>query len=236
MLQDLPEDVRNRLYLIHIAEAKAKASGLQYARAGVEHTLDLGVGVHVHRSAAAVLLMLRETDMFRHFSTAQATELLLLSHMRKYATGEFLCKSGTAGTEFFIVLEGIVQVEIQAKTSSIGEPSEVVKQLSTGDYLGEVALLHDGIRTASAKAITPTQCVVLDSDSFEYLLDTHPGLRDRFEKLSTMRSNKASHAISSNSVLGKLTASQSTHLQVRSTFDARDCSSRNPQHHLARSR
>mmetsp|Transcript_916 Transcript_916/g.2529 ORF Transcript_916/g.2529 Transcript_916/m.2529 type:complete len:1171 (-) Transcript_916:46-3558(-) len=40
-LQALPEEVKERLCLIHISEKDAKSSGLRYARTGVEHTIVL---------------------------------------------------------------------------------------------------------------------------------------------------------------------------------------------------
>lgn len=77
-----------------------------------------------------------------------ARKLVALTHLRHYRAGEFLFREGETGVAGALIVAG--EVEIQA-----GERSLVT--LGAGDFFGEVALLEDAPRTASAQAATDVQ-------------------------------------------------------------------------------
>jgi hypothetical protein len=75
---------------------------------------------------------------------------------RKLDAGEALCQQGDAGRELFLILDGIVDVEVDG---------EEVAELGPGTLIGEMALLGDGKRTASVYATTPARVVVVPPDA-----------------------------------------------------------------------
>jgi len=82
--------------------------------------------------------------------------------------GTVLMTEGRAGREFFIILEGTVAV------TKGGNP---LATLRAGDFLGEIALVDNGPRTATATAVTACRLLVLAHREFDSLLDKHADVR-----------------------------------------------------------
>lgn len=74
--------------------------------------------------------------------------------IRKAARGETLVEQGEPGKELFLLLDGVLTVEVD------GEP---IAELGPGSILGERALIEDGIRTSTLRATTPARVAVADS-------------------------------------------------------------------------
>lgn len=110
-LSALPEDVKKRLYIIHIATASAEGSEFKLARAGVDNTIEIPISTYEYATSAAILQLLRSTDIFRHFSISQASDLLQLCRHQIYKAGEYVCKAGDLGDRFFVVLSGFCRVQ-----------------------------------------------------------------------------------------------------------------------------
>jgi CRP/FNR family transcriptional regulator len=90
---------------------------------------------------------------------AKATEDL------EVAAGKVLCREGSIGHEFFVIVEG--EVEIVQKGKSIGTRR-------APDFIGEIALIENVRRTATVTATTPLRLFVLTRQSFWGLVERHP--------------------------------------------------------------
>jgi predicted acylesterase/phospholipase RssA/CRP-like cAMP-binding protein len=84
--------------------------------------------------------------------------------------GETLFAAGEAGDCLYVVLYGRLMAE------RVGEAGarEVLGEIARGESVGELALLTDGPRMASVRAIRDTELVRLSRDSFQRLVVTHP--------------------------------------------------------------
>lgn len=71
--------------------------------------------------------------------------------MRRVGVGESLVRQGDRGTELFLLLDGILTVEVD------GEP---VADVGPGAILGERALLEGGSRTSTLRAAVPCRVAV----------------------------------------------------------------------------
>src|SRR6266516_906382 len=76
---------------------------------------------------------------------------------RRLGDGETLTEQGAEGNELYLLLDGVLAVEID------GEP---VAEVGPGALLGERALL-EGTRTATLRATTPARVVVVPADAIE---------------------------------------------------------------------
>jgi CRP-like cAMP-binding protein len=74
--------------------------------------------------------------------------------------GKVLTEKGKSGGDFFIILQG--QAEVDADQGK--------RTLGPGDFFGEIALIDDGPRTATVKAVTPMRCLVLGHEQFRDVL------------------------------------------------------------------
>ena len=90
-------------------------------------------------------------------------------------TGQVLITEGQAGCEFFIVLEGEVEVR---------QGDRVIATRRAGEYVGEIALLDRRPRTATVVATTPVSVEVLSQREFVSLLAQAPELSEHI--LATM--------------------------------------------------
>lgn len=75
--------------------------------------------------------------------------------------GDTIIQQGDPGDNFYIIEAGEAEVVKQ------GEP---IKQLSKGDYFGELALLDDAPRAASVRALTKLKVATLGKEGFQRLL------------------------------------------------------------------
>lgn len=76
---------------------------------------------------------------------------------RQYNTGDVIVTQGRGGEGFFVVVSGGADA---IRERSDGE-RVVVNKFGPTDFFGELALLDDGLRTASVVATEPTRCLAL---------------------------------------------------------------------------
>jgi hypothetical protein len=77
---------------------------------------------------------------------------------QRLGEGEALVEQGDEGRDLFLVLDGVLDVEVDGET---------VAQVGPGALLGERALLEGGVRTATLRAATPVKVAVVDPETVE---------------------------------------------------------------------
>jgi CRP-like cAMP-binding protein len=77
---------------------------------------------------------------------------------RRLQAGRTLVRQGEQGQELFLLFDGVLQVEVD------GQP---VTQVGPGAILGEMALLQEGRRTATLRAVTPCRVAVVPRDQID---------------------------------------------------------------------
>jgi CRP-like cAMP-binding protein len=84
----------------------------------------------------------------------------------KVDAGKVLVSEGSAGSEFFIIVDGKARVTRRGKK---------VAELGPGDFFGDLALLDRAPRNATVVAETPMEVLVLGQREFAALIDEVPG-------------------------------------------------------------
>ncbi len=82
----------------------------------------------------------------------------------RVAPGEWILREGEPATSMFLVRSGRVEVVRE------GPPETMIRVLRRGAALGELALLSEGVRSASARARHHTELLALDRAAFERLI------------------------------------------------------------------
>jgi CRP/FNR family cyclic AMP-dependent transcriptional regulator len=113
---------------------------------------------------------LRRVPFFRHIPRKEYGRLFQALVKRHYEAGDVLFKEGDVGRALFILEWG--QIEILRKNAA-GKPMRLAL-LDSGDYFGEISLLDDQPRTASAVAVTPSRVYLLYRTELESLLEYAP--------------------------------------------------------------
>jgi hypothetical protein len=75
--------------------------------------------------------------------------------IRKLKSGEALVEQGQSGNELFLLLDGVLSVDVDGKA---------LAEVGPGAVLGERALLEGGKRTATLRALTPARVAVASAD------------------------------------------------------------------------
>jgi len=113
---------------------------------------------------------LQRISLFQGISRREFGHLFQSLVVRPYAPGEILFHEGDVGRALFILESG--HVEISCKSAS-GEMRRIAV-LNPGDYFGEMALLDDRPRTATAAAMEPVRVHLLYKADLEKLVRTVP--------------------------------------------------------------
>ncbi|MDP1825669.1 MAG: cyclic nucleotide-binding domain-containing protein [Archangium sp.] len=101
---------------------------------------------------------------------------------RALQPGELLLEENTPGDALYVVLEGALQVTRRSPSGI-----QVLGEVRRGEHLGELALLDDAPRTASATATEPTRALVITRASFEACLAHAPGAAHTLGRLREYR-------------------------------------------------
>jgi CRP/FNR family transcriptional regulator, cyclic AMP receptor protein len=86
--------------------------------------------------------------------------------------GFHLVDQGTFAHEFFVLLEGAVEVR---------KDDQHLTDLGPGDFFGEIALVGRDRRTATVTATTPVRAIVMHSREFGAMRGAMPAVCDRIQ-------------------------------------------------------
>jgi len=109
--------------------------------------------------------VLASTPLFSALNARELRQVLQVTEVEQYIDRQMIVREGEQGEQLYIVLSG--QVEVMRS----GAP---VARLDPGEHFGEMALIRNQPRSASARAMGPTQLMVIHrKDFFEILRTEH---------------------------------------------------------------
>lgn len=110
---------------------------------------------------------------FKGLKDEELREIADLTEIRAYPPGYVLCQEGAHENVFYIIVEGNV---IITKKIADEEAERVLRIGGKGDLVGEMALIQNAPRAATARATT--ECVVLEMEKrdFETILSRSPAM------------------------------------------------------------
>ena len=126
---------------------------------------------------------LKRAPLFEDLSRKELVHLARVCDDLEVRPGKVLCKEGQMGREFFVIVDGKVQVTRKGR---------LLATLSGGDFLGEIAVVSDMPRTATATAETPVRLFVLTGRDFRVVLDDNPTVERKVLRALARRLAEAS--------------------------------------------
>jgi CRP/FNR family cyclic AMP-dependent transcriptional regulator len=112
--------------------------------------------------------LLEAVPLFAGVSAAGLEELGGIADEVDVRAGTVLTHEGYREGFFFVIVSGSVRIERGGRT---------INTLGPGDFLGEIALLDGGPRTATATAETECRLLSMTYQMFHELLDNAPDIR-----------------------------------------------------------
>ena len=94
---------------------------------------------------------------------------------RTYAAHEPIVRQGEVGRSMFIITAGRVAVTVRTATGQV----VTIRELTVGDYFGELSLLTGSLRSATVTAETETRVLEVGYEAFQKILEEQPELVDR---------------------------------------------------------
>ena len=117
-----------------------------------------------------ILLLLRRIHFFDGLKFDELERLSSLVKLVSVEAGEVIFRQGDPPEAFYIIERGRVQI---LRPGSGGE--EVVAVMGrSGDFFGEMALIEARPRSATVRAVAPTDLLVISRPDFEELIREHP--------------------------------------------------------------
>jgi serine/threonine protein kinase len=101
---------------------------------------------------------------------------------RSFAKDAVLMREGEGGHEAYVILSGLVEV-----SKSIADQSVSLMQLGPGDAVGEMALISNTPRSATATALADTEVVVINAELVQQALEKLPPWMGRIVQALTNR-------------------------------------------------
>lgn len=141
---------------------------------GLSFTLFSVVGAPLLLASMAVLFYLFVDDMRKRYS---------LFSVEEYGPGEVIIAQGDPADRAYFIQRG----EVEVIRDERGKRTQVAT-MGPGSYFGEMALLRPHAkRTATVRAMSGVEVLVLGKENFYRLLDAIPSLRLEFMSQTTER-------------------------------------------------
>ena len=121
------------------------------------------------------IALLRNVPLFRKMRKSELNELEKIIHHRTYKTDEKVFFEGEPGVGMYVIQEGNVGID---KTEPDGKLKRLAS-LSKGEFFGELALLDESPRSATATALEDTQILGLFRPDLLELIERKPRLGNK---------------------------------------------------------
>jgi CRP-like cAMP-binding protein len=131
---------------------------------------------------AEYMNILRRTEIFYDFTEPQLEMVASLCDEVAPDKGEIIFEENSAGDELYVIASGEVEIRVSPGViqSSTGEPASgplTVATLRQGQTFGEIALVDEGLRSASARCATHrTRLLSITRERLLKLCDSYPDL------------------------------------------------------------
>ncbi|XP_074770044.1 cAMP-dependent protein kinase type II-alpha regulatory subunit isoform X4 [Athene noctua] len=117
-------------------------------------------------------LFIESVPLLKSLEASERMKIVDVIGEKVYQDGERIISQGDKADCFYIVESGEVKILIKSKTMTSKEANQEVEiaRCHRGQYFGELALVTNKPRAASAYAVGEVKCLVMDVQAFERLL------------------------------------------------------------------
>ncbi len=141
--------------------------------------------------------LLRTVPLFSELNDQALASLERLAARRKYPKDTVVFFENEEGDSLFMILEGRIKVTI------LGDDGReiILTMLGAGDLFGEMALLDNEPRSATAIAVEESELLLLNRNDFQTAIIDNPAISTALVKVLSTRLRRANHQISTLALL-----------------------------------
>jgi cGMP-dependent protein kinase len=138
---------------------------------------------------------LKKIYLFRNLSDKTLESIAAGMKKQKFKPNEYIIEENTEGDLFYLIIKGRVRITVKGN---------FIRDLDSGDCLGENALLSENIkRTASAVALDKVLCYVLSKSEFQVILNDNNTREYLMKKLALQDTEISLSSLNYIKFLGK---------------------------------
>jgi small-conductance mechanosensitive channel/CRP-like cAMP-binding protein len=126
---------------------------------------------------------LNQVSIFTPLSSEEIERLANASSNRVFAPGETIVQMGREGNSMFVIIRGLVRVQIPTGSWS----NKVVNELRENDFFGEMSLLTGEPRSANVIAAEETEVLQIRKEALKPILEANPNLIESISRLVAQR-------------------------------------------------
>ena len=127
------------------------------------------------------LEVLRGVPLFADLDERSLQAVAILAHEVAFKAGDAFMLEDENGDEFYVIVDGTVRIE---------RGGRAIRSMTAGGFLGEIALLEQRPRTATATATTDVRALEIRSHEFERLMATLPEVQRRIRAAVDRRAHE----------------------------------------------
>lgn len=117
-----------------------------------------------------LIRLLRNVEMFSGLTNVQLEKLAEIFERHEYTRDQVLFSQGEEGDRLFLIQDGYVEVIVESPDKPDGR---AIVNLGAGQSVGEMALIDEGPRSATVRAMTDRAAVAfVTREAFENLCET----------------------------------------------------------------
>ena len=116
-------------------------------------------------------------ELFNECRRSKLKDIDQLGTTVSVGPGRTLCFEGEPGSEFFLLVDGLL---------AVSKSTRPIARLHPGAWFGETALVHGTVRQASVTTMTESMVVVFNRREFNTLCHLAAGVRGRLERIAAV--------------------------------------------------
>ena len=119
-----------------------------------------------------VIKALEKVPIFEHLSEKELKNIVQLTHEREYKADEYIFKKHAPAEGMYVILNGKIEIKDP-------ESGSIFASLNSGDFFGELALLDEEPRSASAVCNEPSRLIGFFRSDLLTVIKRYPKLGNK---------------------------------------------------------
>jgi CRP/FNR family transcriptional regulator, cyclic AMP receptor protein len=113
--------------------------------------------------------LIRQFPIFSKIQPAMQKLLCFSADRLKFDAGQVIFNAGDVGDSAYIIIDGTVEISVPTPSGPI-----VINNMGKNDLLGEIAIVGEVPRTATAKAVTKLETLKISKELFVKIIHENP--------------------------------------------------------------
>jgi CRP-like cAMP-binding protein len=135
---------------------------------------------------------LKTVSIFSDLDDNEVTRIAERCHEKTFAADEIIFVEHTEGDEMYVIIEGEVSIQLELANEDDMMPLITLKG---GDIFGELSVVDECPRSATARSASDTKLLVLSKKDFDNLMESDHELGYKvMKKIATLVSRRVRHA------------------------------------------